>query len=68
MLRYAEGEVPMQDQDSKVEQAQRKFIEDLYKRDQIADDLASMKPNQTHVKDPNAPGGVRRVRFSYAGH
>jgi hypothetical protein len=54
----------MSDQDSTVEQAQRKFIEDLYERDQVAEDLASMKPHQTHVKDANAPGGVRRVRFS----
>jgi len=50
-----------------AERAQRKFIEDLCKRDQVADDLATMQPHQTHVKDPSAPGGVRRVRFSLAG-
>jgi hypothetical protein len=53
----------MEDQVPKSEQVQRKFVEDLYKRDQVADDEASMKPHQTHVKDPNAPGGVRRIRF-----
>jgi hypothetical protein len=53
----------MTDRDPKVEEAQRKFVEDLYKRDQVAEDEASMKPHQTHVKDPNAPNGVRRVRF-----
>ncbi|MBV8139843.1 MAG: hypothetical protein JO121_30040 [Deltaproteobacteria bacterium] len=54
----------MPDQDPKAEEARRKFVEDLYKRGEVAEDEASMKPNQTHVKDPNAPGGVRRVRFT----
>ena len=54
----------MSDTDSKAEQAERKFVEDLYKRDLVAEDEASMKPYQTHVKDPKAPGGVRRIRFT----
>jgi hypothetical protein len=54
----------MEDQDASVQQAQAKFIDDLYERDQVADDEASLKPHQTHVKDPDAPGGVRRVRFA----
>ena len=58
----------MSDQDAKAEEAQRKFVEDLYKRDQVAEDETSMKPHQTHVKDPSAPGGVRRVRFTSTGH
>jgi hypothetical protein len=57
----------MPEQDLKAEEAQRKFVEDLYKRDQVADDEASLKPYQTHVKDPSAPGGVRRVRFTLIG-
>jgi hypothetical protein len=55
------------EQNSKAEQAQRKFVEDLYNRDQVAEDEASMKPHQTHIKDPNVPGGVRRVRFTLTG-
>ena len=51
------------DEDAKAEQARRKFIEDLYKRDEVAEDEKSMKPHQTYVKDPNAPGGIRRVRY-----
>jgi len=52
------------DPNAKAEEARLKFVEDLYKRGQVAENEASLQPHQTHVKDPNAPGGVRRVRFA----
>jgi hypothetical protein len=52
--------------EAKIRAAQESYVKSLYARDEVAEDEAELKPHQTHVKDPNAPGGVRRVRFSVA--
>ena len=51
-------------EDEKLREAQEHFVKSLYARDEVAENEAELKPRQTHVKDPDAPGGVRRVRFS----
>jgi len=53
-----------QTDDPKVRAAQEAYVRSLYARDEVAESEAELKPHQTHVKDPKAPGGVRRVRFS----
>ena len=53
-------------EDQKRREAETRYIKSLYARDEVAENEAELKPHQTHVKDSNAPGGVRRVRFSAA--